>query len=218
MNITQVYLTPDYASTDVNVRYSYQIQTNYIQLFIEECLRKNKVDLGAFNRLVFEEGGDTARDFTIVGNSALPVSIEETYSELEALGSDREAHNYFVRKYLEGFRKLDDHYSSTFEAYLEPLINTKYEDDLFYEKKMAGKRTDGLHFQVMGRYSRSTFKLIVNVYEKKNLVKSIPIYDSEPDMFTVKYDVHKVEVTDTVITVINKLREITLELKIAKII
>ena len=218
MNITQVYLTPAYENTDVNVRFSYQIQTNYIQLYIEECLRKYKVNLGAFNRLVFSEGGDTTSDFTIIGNNALPIAVNNTYSELETLNSDREIHNYFVRKFLEGFRKLDDHYSCAFVSYLEPLLITKYDDNLFYEKNMAGRRLEEFRLQIVGRYSRDTFKLIVSVFEKSGLVSSRAIYECEPDMFIVKYDVHKVEITDKTIFVTNKIREVTMELEIEEII
>ena len=218
MNITQVYLTPDYDDTDVKVRYGYQVQTNYIQLFIEDCLRKNKLDLGAFNRLIFSEGGDETKDFDIVGNNALPIAITETYEELDSLNTDREVNNYYVRKFLEGFSKFDVHFSTYFVPLLEPLIVDKYKNDLFYEKKMTSKRLEGFRLQAIGRYSKETFKLIINIYEKKILVNSHVAYESEPDMFTVKYDVHKVEITDTVIIVINKICEQTLVLKIADII
>jgi hypothetical protein len=218
MNITQVYLTPNYDDTEVQVRYGYQIQTNYIQLFLEECLRKNKLDLGAFNRLVFNEGGDASRDFNVVGNNALPVAIEKTYSALESLKTDREIHDYFVSKYLEGFNKLDAHFSSTLALYLEPLIKDKFKNDLRYEKKMASKRVNNLRIVVVGRYTTNSFKLIINVFEGKKIIKSRVAYESEPDMFTVRYDVYKVEITDTEIIVINKIREQTLELKVAEII
>lgn len=218
MNITQVYLTPSYEDTDVEVRYGYQVQTNYIQLFLEDCLRKNKVDLGAFNRLVFSEGGDESRDFNIVGNNALPVAIEKTYSALDSLKTDRESHDYFVSKFLEGFRKLDAHFTTSLTPYLMPLIEDKYKNDLFYEKKMASKRVGQLRFVAVGRYTKDSFKLIINIFEGKILIKSHIVYESEPDMFTVKYDVYKVVITDVVISVINKTREKTLELKIAEII
>ncbi len=63
MNITQVYLTTDYDTSDNEERARYQNETTYIQLFVEECLRNNRVDLGAFNRLVFSEGGESYGDF-----------------------------------------------------------------------------------------------------------------------------------------------------------
>ncbi len=172
MNITQVYLTPNYDDTEVQFRYGYQIKTNYIQLFLEECLRKNKFDLGAFNRLVFSEGGDISRDFNVVGNNALPVAIEKTYSALDSFKTDREAHNYFVSKFLEGFNKLDTHFSTSLASYLKPLIEEKFKNELLYEKKMASKRIDHFRIVVMGRYTMNSFKLIINVFEGKKLVKS----------------------------------------------
>ena len=218
MNITQVYLTPDYDTSDNVERVKYQNETTYIQLFVEECLRNNKVDLGAFNRLVFSEGGDSSKDFNVVGNNALPVAISNTRSELDVLKEERDFHNYYIRKYLEGFKKLDEHYKSTFVSYLEPLLAEKYQSNLSYETQMAAKRIDGHRIQVVGRYDRKSFKLLVNVYAKKELLKSVPIFECEPDMFIVKYDAYKVEINDLNIVVINKIREKTLELEIAEII
>jgi hypothetical protein len=70
----------------------------------------------------------------------------------------------------------------------------------------------------MVRYTKDSFELIINIFEGKKLVKLHIAYESEPDMFTLKYDLYKVEITNTVITVINKIQEKTLELKVAEII
>ena len=218
MNITQVYLTPDYDTSDNKERVRYQNETTYIQLFVEECLRKNKVDLGAFNRLVFSEGGDSARDFNVVGNNALPVAISNTRGELDSLESEQDFHDYYIRKLLEGFSKFDEHYKSSFFSYLKPLISAKYESGLNYEQQMASKRIEAHRIQVVGRYDRKSFKLLVNVYAKKELLKSIPIFECEPDMFVVKYEAYKVEINDESIVVINKVRENTLERDIAEFI
>jgi len=218
MNITQVYLTTDYDTSDNEERARYQNETTYIQLFVEECLRKNKVVLGAFNRLVFSEGGDSTRDFNVVGNNALPVAISDTRGELYTLESERDFHDYYIRKLLEGFQKFDEHFKSTFVSNLKPLISAKYEGGLNYEKQMASKPIDGQRIQVVGSYDRKSFKLLVNVYTKKELLKSIPIFECEPDMFIVKYEAHKVEINDKSIVVINKVREKTLEREIAEFI
>jgi hypothetical protein len=219
MNITQVYLTPDYDTTEDRKYLSqYQNETTYIQLFIEECLRKNKVDMGAFNRLVFSEGGDPDRDFNVVGNNALPVAISKTYSELEALKCEREIHDYYIRKFLEGFYKFDKHYKSSFVSYLNPLLAVKYEGNLNYEKQMASNRVGGYRIQVVGRYERRKYKLLANVYGKKELLKSVPIFECNPDMFIVKYEAHKVDINDHSIVVTNKIRGKTLEREIAEII
>lgn len=219
MNITQVYLTPDYDTTEDRKYLSqYQNETTYIQLFIEECLRKYKIDLGAFNRLVFSEGGDSDRDFNVVGNNALPVAISKTYSEIEALKSEREIHDYYVRKFLEGFYKFDRYYKSSFVSYLKPILVEKYESNLNFERQMASKRIDGHRIQVVGRYERKTFQLLANVYGKKELLKSVPIFECKPDMFIVKYEANKVDINDHSIVVTNKIREKTLEIEIAEII
>lgn len=218
MNITQVYLTPAAELEDGLFRVKYQNQTTYLQLFIEECLRKNKLSLGKFNRIVFEEGGNGSNDFRVVGNNALPVSLEKSYEELEFHKSDREVHDYFVRKYLEGFRKFDDYYSTSLVKYLAPLLKEKYKDDLFYEKKMAAKRLGVLGLQAVGRYSKESFKLIIKSFEKNLLTKSKVVFECEPDMFIVKYAAYKVVITDTSISIINKICDKTLELQIEEVI
>ena len=218
MNITQVYLTLADETKERLFVAKYQNQTTYIQLFIEECLRKNKFNIGAFNRLVFEEGGDECDDFKIVGNNALPVSIEQTYHELDSLLTSRGFHNYFVRKYLEGFRRFDSHFKTTFESYLSPLLDEKYNNELCYEKKMATKRLKNYRLQAIGSYSKDTFKLILNVYEKNKLINSQTVFECEPDMFIVKYDLHKIEISDSVVSVFNKVREKTLEINVSEMI
>jgi hypothetical protein len=219
MNITQVYLTPDYDTTqDRDLIGRYQNETTYIQLFIEECLRKNKVDLGAFNRLIFSEGGDLSEDFKVVGNNALPVAIEKTYSELLKFKTELEFHNYFVRKFLEGFDKLDKHYKSSFKKYLKPLIADKFNGNLQYDKKIATKRIEGYRLQVIGRYTRAKFTLNVLVFNKNKMVNSKAIFECEPDMFIVKYHAYKVVVDESSIVVLNKIREKTLEHKVEEFI
>ena len=218
MNITQIYLTLDYDTSENMKRSRYQNETTYIQLFVEECMRKNKVDLGAFNRLVFSEGGDLSKDFEVLGNNALPVAISDTLEELDALKTDREFHDYYIRKLIEGFQKLDSHYKSSFVVHLKPLLDAKYENDLYFEKKMAAKRIGGFRFQVVGRYKRTSFKLMVNVFHKNDLAKSEVIFECEPDMFVVKFEAYKVEITEENISVINKVLETTLERKVAEFI
>lgn len=211
MNITQVYLTLDYDTSDQDKRVEYQIGNTYIQLFIEECLRKNKHDFGAFNRLVFSEGGDVAGDFHIVGNSAFDVAVDDTYSKLETLKTNREIHNYYISKFLEGFKKLDSHFKSSFVEYLTPLLEEKYKKELYYEKKIASKVIKGHKVQVDSRYEREFFKLFVNIYHKKQLVKSEIIFQCEPDMFITKYEVNKVFIEEEKITILNKIRETSIE-------
>jgi len=219
MNITQVYLTV----VDKNDRprdfiSEYQNQTTYLQLFFEECLRKHKNDVGAFNRLVFEEGGCSSEDFQVVGNNALPVSIGYTYEELSSLDSNRSIHEYFVRKFLEGFKRFDDHFSTSYVDLLEPLIKEKYQDELYFEKKMATKRIGNLRLQAVGRFSSNSFDLIIKVFDGRSLIKSKVIYQCEPDMFIVRFHAYKVDITEELVSIISKVDEKTLELNIADII
>ncbi len=148
----------------------------------------------------------------------MPVALSKTYSKIEDIESDREAHKYYVRKFMEGFNKLDKNFLCSFSKYLEPLIKENFSDKLFYEKKVATKRTDTVRLQTITRYSRKEFNLLIKVFEKNRLVKSCSIYKCEPDMFIAKYHVNKVEITDVDIIVTNKVQESTLELKIEEII
>ena len=218
MNISQIYLTLDYDSSVNDERYKYQIETTYIQLFVEQCFRKNKIDLGAFNRLVFSEGGDASRDFNVVGNNALPVATSATHRKRKDLITERNFHDYYIGKLIEGFDKFDSHFKSNFVEYLKPLLDVQFNDTLSFEKKLASKSVNGLKLQVISKFQRLSFQIIVHVYCKKELIKSETIFECEPDMFIVKYDAYKVEIDNVKIKVTNKIGEDTLKVKVASFI
>ncbi len=218
MNLTQVYLTPgDKAVEDLSILPAYQNQTTYIQLFIEDSLRKNKTDVGNFNRLVFEEGGDAAEDFHVVGHSAMPISLENTLELLQTLDDERERHNYFVGKFLEGFGKFDKHFHTSLKSYLTPLIAKQFYSDLSYEKKIFAKQFEKIRLQVWSRYTQQSYQVHVRTFHGRAQAASRIIFECEPDLFHTKFHANKVEASKGYIRLINKVREDTAKCRIENV-
>ena len=107
MKITQVYIVLEQYSYEPIIRAKYQFLSNYLTLQISDWLKNLKLDFGLFNRIVFEEGA--ADDLTIVGDRAFVVCIAKDFQSITELKDESVIHDYFVRKYLEGFERLDSH-------------------------------------------------------------------------------------------------------------
>jgi hypothetical protein len=214
MNITQVYLTPDHASTvDRQLLVKYQSETSYIQLFIEKCLREHKRDVGAFNRLVFSEGGDERKDFSVVGNNAMPISIKKTYEELKPSSTDHDAHNYYVSKFDEGFKKFDSHFRTNFAETLGPLIADQFRSAFVYEYEISRRSVGKTTVAVVGRYSRTRYQLLIRRLYKGEPQKETCVHECSPDFFLVRLRLRKAVISEDHIRVLDKLGKETLSFK-----
>ena len=79
-------------------------------LTISDWLRRKKLDLGLFNRIVFEEAR-SQDDCKIVGDKAFCICVTPEFVSLEEFNSKERAHQYFVAKYMEGFARFDQHFN-----------------------------------------------------------------------------------------------------------
>ncbi|MBT6273710.1 MAG: hypothetical protein HOI95_06215 [Chromatiales bacterium] len=211
MNIKHIQLTPDARSTDFVFQMKYEVQTTYIKLFLEACLKRHKVDLGAFNKLVFCEGGDPAEEFQVLANDTLQVALQETFSKLESLQSDQEHHDYFVDKVLEGLRRFDSRFDSSLAQHLEPKMRRHFRGGLFFDRKFARKQISGCRLEVVGRYTRTDFTLSINSHTEGAQPRSTAVYRVLPEEYTVNFDIHRVQINNKSIRVLSKASVTTLE-------
>lgn len=201
MRITQTYIMPQEHSSEPLTRSKYQLLCNYLSLAISAWLAAKKLDLGAFNRIVFEEGSQ--EDFAVVGNNALVVGIAREFTSFEALQSPEQVHSYFVRKYLEGFARFDEHYGVKLADELREFLSSAFADEYAYQKKLASRAVNGTTYAVYGKYTYDAYHLIVELSSKKlGVIRKETIHSTPPDPFVIRYDVHSVKFDTTGIRVL----------------
>jgi len=209
MKIAAVYITLDSTRFQAEVRSRYQLLSNYLSLFISDWIKSLGIDLGAFNRIVFEEG--SCDDLTIVGDRAFVVSIAEEFSGFEAFSSEGYVHKYFVRKYIEGFRRFDKKYNLSLADELRIEIDRKFAGGLKYEVKLKSIKKAAFVVNLVHRYGYSAYELVVRLIDKdKVVIKEIVLFSCDPDPFVVHYEINRIEVVGRELRVINKIRETVL--------
>jgi hypothetical protein len=192
MRITQTYITPQDQSSDALTRSKYQMLCNYLSLPISAWIAGKKLDLGKFNRIVFEEGSQ--EDFAVVGNNALVVGIAKEFTSFEELQSQEQVHSYFVRKYLEGFGRFDQHYGLQLAVELGNFLGSYFADEYAYQKKLASRVVRGAKYDVYGKYTCDSYSLIVVLSAKDlGVIRKETIHSAPPDPFVIRYDVHSVK-------------------------
>lgn len=192
MRITQVYIAPQDRSFEPLARGRYQMLATYLSLTISSWIARRKIDLGSFNRIVFEEGDQN--DFSVVGNNALVVCIAKEFKSFEELQTQQQVHAYFLRKYLEGFSRFDKRYGVQLVGELEEYLGSYFSEEYVYRKKLASRKVHETTYAVIGKYSCDSYKLDVEQSTRKQgVVKRETIYSTPPDPFVVRYDVHSVE-------------------------
>lgn len=202
MRITQVYISPQDQSFEPLTRSKYQMLSNYLSLAISAWIAPKKLDFGNFNRIVFEEG--TQDDFSVVGNNALVVCIAKEFTSFEQLQSQEQVHSYFVRKYLEGFGRFDEHYGVKLAGELGDFLGSYFLDEYAYQKKLASRNVHGTTYAIYGKYTYDSYSLIVELSSKKlGVIRKETIYSAPPDPFVIRYDVHSVKFETTGIRVIS---------------
>jgi len=212
VNITAVYISLNSDSFEASTRSQYQFNSNYLTLFISDWLKKLKLNLGSFNRVVFEEG--QKNDFSIVGDKAFVICLSEEFEGIHNFWKANDVHDYFVRKYIEGFEKLDTKFDLNLTDQIRSVLEVKFSNCLEYEVKAKSKKIRSFTVQVIHRYKYDIYELLVRVLDgKKEIVKEVVIYSYDPDPFVVNYDVNKIEIDASSVRVINKLRENTIIFK-----
>lgn len=184
---------------DGNTKVHYQNRCVYLSIFISDWLKANELDLGEFNRFVFREKVAPEHDLRVVGEKAFAVGIELEYPDF-VLETAPEVHEYFVRKYLEGFERVDSHFNLQLTPELREAIAIEYASgEYFYEKKIAGKRLEGKSVQLFHHYDHKEYQS----HERT-------LFTGDPDPFIVKFDVNKVEISKDGLKVINAIGAQTL--------
>jgi hypothetical protein len=202
MKITQIYVSPQDQSFEPLTRSKYQMLSNYISLAISGWIARKKLEFGQFNRIVFEEGDQD--DFAVVGNNALVVCIAKEFTSFEELQSQEQVHSYFVRKYLDGFGRFDQHYGVKLADELGNFLGSYFADEYVHQKKLASRVVRGTKYDVYGKYSYESYSVIVAASSKKlGVIGKETIYSLPPDPFVVRNRVHSVKFGTTGIRVLS---------------
>ncbi|MCV2883592.1 hypothetical protein OE749_02620 [Aestuariibacter sp. AA17] len=209
MKLSQVYMTLEEAKFEPLLRAKYQLLANYLTLFISDWLKKLKLELGFFNRIVFQEGND--RDMSAVGDKAFRVCVEPEFYSLNQFATEGDVHRYFTTKYLEGFARFDKQFNLNLTADLQAKLENSFTDGLKYDIKAKPKKVGDVTVQALHRYKYDSYTLVVQkINKKKEILDEQVIFTCDPDPFVVHFDVNKVEIDDSKVRVINKVREVTL--------
>lgn len=188
---------------------AYQNRSEYLRMFISDWLRARKLQLGDFNRFVFQEFLEPVRDLKVVGEKAFAVGVSLEYPDV-VLETAEDVHRYFVRKYLEGFKRVDAHFNLQLTAELREAIDREYASgEYFYEKKLAGKRIDGKSVQLFDHYTHEEYTLIMRTKVGSQVEERV-LFRFEPDVFRVKYRIKKCEISPEGVRVLNSVGKETL--------
>lgn len=210
MKLTQIANYVNRQKLEQAEQRSFQNRSMYLTLFFSEWLRPKNLDLGHFNRFVFEEGGKSGEDMTIQGEKAFIVCVSLEYPNV-ILESAEDVHKYFVRKYLEGFERVDAHFGLSLTEELREVLAQEYAlGNYFYEKKIAAKRLSDSSVQLFDHYTHEEYQLILRTTIRRELVREEVIFTFEPDVFRVKFRVKKINITDEGVEVIDSLGRQTL--------
>lgn len=193
-----------YLGENANGKISVQYENfaSYLTLAISDWVSKLYLDLGEFNRVLFQEENNN-KDFKVVGVKALAVCLTEDFQSLAQFSSAEITHQYFRRKYIEGFKRFDAHFGLHLTPELETFLDDYFKNGYVYEKEMKSKRIDGLKYQILKQYQYDVFNLILRVFDKKGeMLKETILQSGKPDPFVVHYNVNKVNILDEKIEVL----------------
>ena len=207
MKITSVSLgIPPYSTLGATMQLNnaYQNCNSYIMLTISDWIKVQQLDLGKFNRIVFSECNSTKLDFdcdTMFKN--FRVNIAEEFKSLDQFTSAQVTHDYFKRKYIEGFKRFDAHFGLNLTPQLIAYLDGYFKNGYVYEKEMKSKRVDGLKHQVLKQYKYDVFNLVLRVFDKSGtLLKETVLQSGKPDTISVYYNVNKVNILEDKIEVL----------------
>lgn len=209
MRITQVAITLSNFRFSGMERKRYHELSVYLSMWISDWLKPKKLELGEFNRFVFQEFVEPAEDLKVVGEKAFAVGVSLEYPDV-VLVTAEDVHRYFVRKYLEGFERVDTHFNLQLTAELREAIDREYASgEYFYEKKLASKRIDGKSVQLFDHYTHEEYTLIMRTKVGSQVEERV-LFRFEPDVFRVKYRIKKCEISPEGVRVLNSVGKETL--------
>lgn len=209
MKITQAAIQLNSRKYTTELSVSYNLTSFYLTLNISEWLEAQSLDVGRFNRIVFEEG--SRFDLEVVGDRAFAVRLSESTMDegspfrVGGIGTYGQLHQYFVRKYLEGFKRFDAHFGLALSPKLELFLAGSSAEKYVFEK-LAGKyKIDIGSLEMLHRYWPDRYELIARIAsanghppEERVLLELIP------DPFKVHYHVAKIEVEGRRVTITNR--------------
>jgi hypothetical protein len=188
----------------------YQNVASYITLAISDWVKHQNLNLGEFNRVLFQEAS-TDEDFMIVmGTKTLKVDLLKDFKSLDQFSNAQVTHDYFKRKYIEGFKRFDAHFGLNLTPDLIVFLEDYFKNGLMYEKEMKSKRMQGHKYQVVKCYKYNTFDLMLRITDKQGVqLSEAVIFEMKPDPYIVYFDVNKVEINEDCIRVINRNDKLT---------
>lgn len=209
-----------YLGENANGKISMQYENfaSYITLAISDWVNKLRLDLGEFNRVLFQEESNI-KDFKVVGVKALAVCLTKEFESLDQFINAEVTHQYFKRKYVEGFKRFDAHFGLNLTPELETFLNDYFKYGYVYEKEMKSKRINGLKHQVLKQYKYDVFNLVLRVLDKSGaMVKETILQSGKPDPFLVHYNVNKVNILDDKIQVLSSTGKVEAEHAIKRVL
>jgi hypothetical protein len=210
MKITEVAITLEPPNDNVYLRINYHCISAYLTLYISDWIKKKKLDLGFFNRIVFTEYAPDFWDMRTAGERAYQVCLESEYKEMD-IKNPHANHEYFTRKYLEGFNKIDKKFNLNLSRELEAVISIGFNDGFFYEYLLTSKVVHGLKRLVVGRYTCTEFNLIVRSVSKDNIISEEVIDRRTPNLMHIPHFLCKSEIKNDILKVYCSSGEIEIE-------
>jgi hypothetical protein len=208
VRITEVFTTLEYDRYHPFLQ-AYSRLGEYLSLFISDWIRAKKLDLGKFSRIGFQEGYSEL-DLTIYGTSAFVICTKIEFPS-QRLTQPKDIHDYFVRKYLEGFQRVDDHFKLELTRELQDQFQDHFQhDNYFYEKKKIGKKVGRTKIELVHHYTCESYILIARYFEGARHLADETLYEGVPDPFSVHFHINKIEFESRRVRIINKIGEETL--------
>lgn len=135
MKIRSVHITLPVDSYPVAVRSAYQQVSNYLSIALSEWISPLKLDLGFFNCIIFEEGAE--EDLSVVPDRAFIVALKQDSEGMDRLRTEQLVHEYFSRKYLEGFARFDGHFGTTLSKDARDFLAREFSATCTYSRQLG---------------------------------------------------------------------------------
>lgn len=207
------------ARLDENFHVPYQNTSMYITLAISDWLRKHKLEIAKANRVIFTEYSGKAVVGVVDTSKYVGVSINSDFQSLAQFSNAEVTHEYFRRKYIEGFKRFDGHFGLSLTPELEAFLDDYFKNGYVYEKEMKSKRINGLKHQVLKQYKYDVFNLVLRVFDKSGaMVKETILQSGKPDPFLVHYNVNKVNILDDKIEVLGSTGKVENEHPLVRVV